>query len=219
VGFGLTFDAARGRTILFGGISVCGGSGCPYLNDTWEWDGIAWVERSIAVRPPLGADGSLAYDSSKGRSVLFGSRNCTGGTLGGCTTSYQTWEYGAACDVVGPGHPGGGLAITCTTPPVLGTTFCLSYPSALGSSYLALGPTPLLSPPIPLAPPGFCAPGSLYVLPIVLFPVAGNPASFCVPLPGAPQLAGASVVLQGAAPEAGGCFRLTDALVTILQAP
>ena len=35
-------DSSRGVTVLFGGNGMC------YQNDTWEWDGQAWLQRSTS---------------------------------------------------------------------------------------------------------------------------------------------------------------------------
>ena len=39
----LAFDAARGRTVLFGGGNGAGAT----FDDTWEWDGSTWIERAV----------------------------------------------------------------------------------------------------------------------------------------------------------------------------
>ena len=43
----MLFDSGRNRTVLFGGLSAAG-----YLNDTWEYNGANWTQRSPAVSPP-----------------------------------------------------------------------------------------------------------------------------------------------------------------------
>src|SRR5581483_10553135 len=81
----LAFDGARQRTVLFGGF-VCT-STCSYGNDTWEWDGSSWLQRS-PVTSPMGRDGhSLAYDLVRGRTVMFG------GFQGGGEFFNETWEW------------------------------------------------------------------------------------------------------------------------------
>ena len=42
-GHALAFDAARGRTVLFGGSTVAPAS---VLGDTWEWNGTSWLQVS-----------------------------------------------------------------------------------------------------------------------------------------------------------------------------
>src|SRR4029434_2932304 len=45
----MAYDSARDRVVLFGGVA---GSNGPYLADTWEWDGTAWVSVTPTVSPP-----------------------------------------------------------------------------------------------------------------------------------------------------------------------
>lgn len=45
---GLAFDAARGRTIMFGGQNAA----YEQLDDTWAWDGSTWTELKPKVSPP-----------------------------------------------------------------------------------------------------------------------------------------------------------------------
>lgn len=69
---GMAFDEARHRLVLFGGLPSLRVSSDPQ-DDTWEWDGTAWTERSPAQRP-VGVVGSLAYDRARRVTVLFGTR-------------------------------------------------------------------------------------------------------------------------------------------------
>jgi hypothetical protein len=78
----LAYDAARGRTVLFGGFGGANGSYVE-LQDTWEWDGIDWTQRATASSPPGRRGHVLAFDAARGRTVLFGSSSFT-----------DTWEYG-----------------------------------------------------------------------------------------------------------------------------
>jgi hypothetical protein len=80
-GFGVAFDPARGRVVLYGGRAA---SGEP-LADTWEWDGTSWSEATPAsgfgpgpVLRPL-----VAYDGARGRVVLEDGRA-------------QVWEWDGA---------------------------------------------------------------------------------------------------------------------------
>ncbi len=63
----LVFDQARGRTVLFGGISVPGN--LP-LGDTWEWDGETWVQLSETGPSPRIA--SMVYDPIREDVILHG---------------------------------------------------------------------------------------------------------------------------------------------------
>jgi len=86
-------DTQRGRLVLFGGF---GGGECdPFLtacaptalSDTWEWDGSKWVQRTGVGTPPARADTALAYDSARGRSVMFGGLDTK------LVAHNDTWEY------------------------------------------------------------------------------------------------------------------------------
>lgn len=75
----MAYDAGRGVTVLFGGDD---GS---RLNDTWEWDGSTWAERTPATSPSARRDPAMAYDAARGVTVLFGGDD--GSPLS------DTWEW------------------------------------------------------------------------------------------------------------------------------
>ena len=79
-----SYDSLRGQTVLFGGSNAQGGSA---FSDTWEWDGTTWVQNTPAVSPSGVVTATMAYDSGRGVSVLFG-----GATSSGAATS-ATWEW------------------------------------------------------------------------------------------------------------------------------
>lgn len=208
----MSLTSTPGHILMFGGAAPA-----VFFDETWEWDGANWGLRSVSPHPQGRGSHSLAYDSNRGRSILFG------GAPGYLS---DTWEFESTpippppCQVVGPGHPGGGLPITCVTPPRIGTAFCTSFsdPSPAGLSLLYLGPGPALNPPAVLSAPIVCAPLLYYVaLPLVVLERGGNPAAFCIPIPAEPVLVGANVILQGAALELAGCFRATDGLSVTIQ--
>ncbi len=62
----MVYDAARRKTVLFGGQNAS-----TVLGDTWEWDGLQWVERTGAG-PPARSRHAMAYDSRRQRVVLYG---------------------------------------------------------------------------------------------------------------------------------------------------
>lgn len=84
-GAAMAYDSTRQRIVLFGG--GLGGYMMPTFDDTWEWDGVDWIERIPAHRPTAARNGNLAHDAQRGVSVLFG----------GLSTLYQkqnaTWEW------------------------------------------------------------------------------------------------------------------------------
>ena len=88
-GHSIAYDASRDRVVLFGGWSPETG----YTNDTWEFDPsrippFAWtqVHSGGPAAPPGREQFGMAYDASRGRTVLFGGFN-TDGTLN------DTWEW------------------------------------------------------------------------------------------------------------------------------
>lgn len=95
-GYGLTFDAGRGKIVLFGGVTPDGG----LLQDTWEWNGTdgTWTNRTPSTLPlswPQAREvTAMAYDPRTGRVVLFGGDiGRSGGVL---ATLQDTWEWDGA---------------------------------------------------------------------------------------------------------------------------
>jgi len=85
----MAYDTARRVTVLFGGDGYAGGN-LQYLGDTWEWNGTAgtWAQRS-STGPAARCRHAMAYDGSRGVSVLFG--GCQNG-YGGYSVG-DTWEW------------------------------------------------------------------------------------------------------------------------------
>jgi len=70
----LAYDSARRRLVLFGGNRVLFGTGeetRTFLDDMWTWDGSAWLQIETTT-PSARAEAGAAYDSDRGRVVLFG---------------------------------------------------------------------------------------------------------------------------------------------------
>jgi hypothetical protein len=200
----LAFDPQRRRTVLV----------TPSA-ETWEWDGTSWFRRSTAPGPGPRYQSRLVWDAGRLSTLLFGG-------VGADAWLADAWHFdGRACEVIGPGHDGGGLAIACTSEPRLGGTLCVTFsdppPIGLGVHGLVLGPGPALRPALVLDPPGVCARAYLHVAPVLALGASGNPAVFCIGVPNVPALAGAWFVLQGFSLEQGGCVRLTDALSATLE--
>ena len=67
--------------MLFGGN---GGAAGGLLDDTWEYDGSAWILRTTPLAPAPRAEHSMCYDTRRGCTVLFG---------GGPGGLESTWEW------------------------------------------------------------------------------------------------------------------------------
>lgn len=88
----MAYDSVRKKVVLFGGNVVLFGRSPDenkFLDDTWEWDGRRWTQIKVAGPSPR-AEAAIAFDSRRGRVVLFGGHNragAAGSRLG------DTWEW------------------------------------------------------------------------------------------------------------------------------
>ncbi|OWY71805.1 hypothetical protein B7486_09090 [cyanobacterium TDX16] len=76
----MSYDTARGVTVLFGGT----GQGVN-LADTWEWDGTAWSRKLPLSSPSARCCHAMVYDAARGVTVLFGGY--------GAAELGDTWEW------------------------------------------------------------------------------------------------------------------------------
>lgn len=81
-GGAMAFDAQRQTCVLVGGYGTSGP-----LGDTWAWDGFDWSLLAAVGPDPRGLH-AVAYDSGRGRLVLFG-----GDRGGGQANLADTWEW------------------------------------------------------------------------------------------------------------------------------
>lgn len=203
----LTYDPLRARCVLFSGAR---GFPAP-VSDSWEWDGSDWTQRFTTTLPIAREAHALVYDETYNRVVMFG------GFQRPFTNLADTWEYFFDCETIGLGHPGGGLPLTCTTRPQIGSSLCLSFPSSQSVGALVLGFTPPARPALPILPPLACNPGDLHAALDLLIDVPGDPAIACLPIPNDPALVGVYLVAQGLALNAASCLDLTDAVLAVVQ--
>jgi hypothetical protein len=96
----MCYDSARGRTVLFGGTLIAAALGTqPHviqLADTLEYDGTAWMQRTLATSPAARRSHSMTYDLIGGRTLLFGGYGASG-------TLADTWAYdGSAWTLMTP---------------------------------------------------------------------------------------------------------------------
>jgi len=75
----MTYDAARRRVVLFGGIDA----NSQTLGDTWLWDGMAWNPAQPLHSPSPAHGAPMAFDAHRGVVVLFGR----------FSTGSETWEW------------------------------------------------------------------------------------------------------------------------------
>ncbi|MFN7971366.1 MAG: hypothetical protein U0166_03310 [Acidobacteriota bacterium] len=92
-GHQMAFDVARGRLVVFGGLTT--------ENDTWEFDGTSWTP---GAAPPPALEGryfgAMAYDPARAVIVLFGGVSTeTFGVLD------DVWEYDGSAWVQKPSVP------------------------------------------------------------------------------------------------------------------
>jgi hypothetical protein len=80
----MTYDAARGEVVLFGG---CCDNG--YFNDTWTWGGANWTQRHPATSPSIRVDAGMTYDAARAEPILFGGGGGVGQPYLGDT---WTWD-------------------------------------------------------------------------------------------------------------------------------
>lgn len=66
---GLAYDSSRERTVMFGGEAATGSTWTPN-DETWEFDGTTWQQKTPAVHPSARIDAAMFYEN--GRVILFG---------------------------------------------------------------------------------------------------------------------------------------------------
>ena len=81
---GMTYDSARQRLVVFGGLAVVTAN-----SELWEWNGTAWQQR-LGSGPSPRSNSPLAYDAGRGRVVLHGGIQYS---VGGTVFHGDTWEW------------------------------------------------------------------------------------------------------------------------------
>lgn len=74
VDFGMAYDGARERLVLFGGTD-----GAVVRDETWEWDGSSWGLRTSVASPSARHGHRMVFDPAAARVVLFGGIDAGGG--------------------------------------------------------------------------------------------------------------------------------------------
>ena len=98
-GHSMTYDAADGYVILFGGFSTNGA-----FADTWKFLGGVWTNITTNTRPSARIGASMAFDTVDGYVVLFGG---LGGTSSASEFLSDTWTFshGIWTNVTQISHP------------------------------------------------------------------------------------------------------------------
>ncbi|MFH2010871.1 MAG: hypothetical protein ABI333_30000 [bacterium] len=81
-GVAMAYDSRRHRLVLFGG-----GPEGAYFGETWEFDGVNWLDVTPAISPTPRKFHTLAFDDARGVVVLFG------GSSNASEYRDDTWEY------------------------------------------------------------------------------------------------------------------------------
>jgi len=168
------------------------------------WDGSNWIRRSPATSPSPRAGSGLAYDSARGRTVLYGGAGLNAG-------HGSTWEYGPV-DPASYGPFGSGCAGSAGTPalaaaagqlPWIGEGFTLELtnlpPSTAALVLTGDSRTSWGAIPLPLALGAVGMPGcSLYVSGTLVLPAAaaGGRGVLTLAIPGDQVLVGAPLYNQ-----------------------
>ncbi len=85
-GAGFTWDTPRGLAILFGGYKGTIPNN-QRRNDTWEWNGVRWLQRAPAKSPSPRGGAMLTCDTQRQRLVMWG------GSSGSIASTRETWEW------------------------------------------------------------------------------------------------------------------------------
>ena len=85
--YGAAYDSRRDRVVVFGGMTANDPQTATFSDETWEWDGAAWLKRTPVTSPAPRGRSRMCYDEARGRVVLFG------GEYGPNSTFRDTWEW------------------------------------------------------------------------------------------------------------------------------
>jgi hypothetical protein len=146
--------------VLFGGGGQCVAFNCPTFNDTWEYDGLAWTQRTTSPTPPARTAAMACFDTVRNRIVLTGGQ---GNCIPACGTTFDdVWEWNGVGWAVLPQSPrrvhSAGLAFDAALGAsilfggVAVTPLVTNQPSAETLAFGAGGNTVLVGSPMPVGP-------------------------------------------------------------------
>lgn len=228
----LTYDADRGRVVMFGGYADGGGVYFVALDETWEYDGTNWSLVPTPLSPAARGSSGLAYDPTHGRTVLLFGR-IDGGSMIADHWEYRgaqvpTWtRYGFGC-AGSAGVPN--LDASAGSVPALGATFSVELTNLLpvpGAFVLGMGTDvdQLAGLPLPLDLTPFGMAGCdlwVGVAPdlTVVGTHIGGARQLSFRLPADPRLRGHRIAMQAIcfdARAANGCCALSNAGIATLH--
>ena len=97
----MAYDAARERTVLFGGNTDFGQTS---FADTWEWDGNKWTKINVSGPGPR-SDFAMVFDAQRKKIVLFGGQAKKDDSENGKVFS-DTWTWdGKTWEKISDGGP------------------------------------------------------------------------------------------------------------------
>ena len=68
----MAYDPERDVFVMFGGLGHGEATTASnFLGDTWEWDGVGWIEKISEVNPPVRSAATLYYDPTRQKVVLY----------------------------------------------------------------------------------------------------------------------------------------------------
>src|SRR2546430_12221246 len=118
----MAYDAALGRTVLFGGTGSAG-----LLNDSWLYDGASWQQFTPTNQPSARFWAPVVYDSVHAELVLFGGTPDT--TLS--PVYADTWSLGGI-----QASPGNWAQATPSATPAARVSAAMDYDSSRGVTVL-----------------------------------------------------------------------------------
>ena len=82
----LSFETTTNTALLFAGTQTS--NGLAANDESWQWDGSSWIQKTPNATPSARSGHAIAYQSSRGRHLLFG-----GLADGGLVRLGDTWEW------------------------------------------------------------------------------------------------------------------------------
>lgn len=199
----LAYDSTRQRVVMYGGTNILSGAQTQ-LDDTWEWWGGQWTQRSPINWPGDRSSATVAYIPTTNRFLL------AGGHTFPSVASPNTWTYGPT--QLGSSTPTGlacavtsGTQIEAVTMPYLGMPFTQAITNAeptaaiglmvFGSSWTTYGGLPLPLELSSIGAPACFLNASLDVANTVL--LSNGSGDITWNIPNIPTAAGFSFATQG----------------------